>query len=763
MPIDTGNALGAKARFVLRPQESLNELTHGTAPGGTLGTTISTAGGLAYVPGTSQTTWTVEVDDLDPNIGNSFSIFWYGVLRDNVGSLLLRNSDASYGWQFATGAYGGGQLSIYFYSSWGGNYRGSVATVADGSLHSIIANYDDVAKTVEFFLDGTSIGSGPWTKDPVALNPASQAFSMYATSAKAHAVVTLQAFKGLLSSTERASLVANPSYIFTSSPVTLTGAASMQANQCSAGSLAGSKTLAGSSCTQSNASPGTAITQTSVSLDPYSRLRSILAAQNLHTWVQVNTNRYLDVQVPVADRQSGLGTYSHAAIIVAYSGFAWDHTNGNLLLWGGGHANYSGNELYIWNGSTGAWGLASLQSRLDSDQLVVGKDAPQSSHTYQNNTWLPNNQMFCTFGGAAAPTGGPTEERVSSNPTVTRKVGPWVFDLSKADPNKVGGATGTGWDLVNVKAGSNAWQHRYDMIDGNYPLTTINHVSQAVSTVSENGKDVCYFTMDLASGFPYYYRYQFGNIRAGERDTIAKIAETWNSVTFEGWEVLDSKRSMLYRNAITTGKYTSELVAFHLPTAAPTTQDTPIDLVDTSGNPFVSVPYGGVYDDRNDVIWLWSAIDANPGRLYYITIPAWDSVTGWASTSWVVTAVDPVGATPRGHHNGGVLGKIKYVPELGAIVGLDSISVADNADAGVWLFKTSVMTGQLIGAGSLQANTASTGSITSSGTGIHLAAAPAVQGNRSSTGRINPPSSGLPAPASRTLGINENRTLGVRS
>ena len=792
MPVNTGNALGAKARFVLRPSESRNELLSGTVPGGASGSTETTAGGLAFVPSSTATTWTFVETGLDPFVSGSFTVHWYGVMRDNVSQTLLSAAGSPYGWQIGSVAYAGGSVCFYIYSNTGpagGVKYSSVVAATDAELHCLTMRYDAAASpapTAEFFLDGVSMG-GPsaYTKDVAAMGP-SQAFSIVGDASKPFKVVTVQGYLGALSNTEIATLVAAPFTIFTAAPVGLTGAASTQANTGSSAAIGLNGALMAANCIQSNLSSSPAIRQTQTlagassaqanisttgAIDPYSRLKAILKPLAKHTWVRVNTDRFLDCTVPDSDYFPGATWRSHAAVVYAWSGFAWDHVNGKLLLWGGGHANYGGNELYIWKAETGGWVRGSLPSYIDEDGYIPAKDAPQSSHTYSNNLWLKNNKMFLTLGGAANPGGGPTREKVSDGPPITwRNVGPWAFDLALADPNKVGGATGGGIDTVNVKEGSHAWYNRRDMVDGTYPIDTLGHANGRAICIDEGGRDVAYFTMDSGGGLPYWYRYEFGDIRNGGRDTCSKVAETWDAVIYEGFGAYDASRGMFYAGANASGSYPACMVALHVSTATGTTHVTPINLVDENGAAFVMIhadrqgySFGGAYDDANDCIYLWNANEANPGTVFRIQVPAWNISTGWASTTWTAETIVPIGDTPRGFPQTSVLGKFRYIPALGAMVALDKVDIAANLDADVWLFKTAEADpGGLTGAPSTQANGSTTGAILL-GTGIHLAAAPGVQGNRSSTGRVSLPGAGLPAPASRTLGINENRTLGVRS
>lgn len=721
MSVDTGTALGAKARFAFRASDGLTEQCTSTVNGGGSGTITTVGSDTVFLPSTTPTTWQVGISGIDPAVVGSFTLFWQGYIHDDAAQVLLETQGPTYGWHFGVSGYAAGYLSVYLYSKQQGSYRGSLIWFGGATdvyqLRTIVMRFNNVTGNVEFLLDGVQMEAPNWwIKDPIAIDSTLQTSGLYGHATYPTKTITIQGYEGFLSDTEVATLVANPDYIF-AVPV-ISGAASITEDDdtlVATGTLVVISPVVGTvAITEDDdtlAATGVlpikgvvAITEDDDTLvggsyDPFTRLRAILANTDLHGWVQVNTNRFLDTQPPVSDRQTGLGTYSQFSVVSAWSGFAWDNFNGNIVLWGGGHANYSGNELYIWNGLTGAWGLGSLPSALDADSLVVGSGGPQSSHTYGNNFWLEKNAMFGTFGGAAAPTGTTFEERTGSSPTTTRRVGPWLFDLSLADPTKVGGATGTGWDTTTVKTGINAWQHRRDMFDGTYPIDSFNHTSGIVAQTVEAGKDVAYLTMDSGgSGFPNYFRYEFGDVRNGYRDTCTQIATTTGSVTYDGWGVFDPIRRMVYRNgAIATWYppesryiYDNDLAAVFVDsTDFANNHDIPIKLFDTNGVRFLLADAGAAYDEVNDRIYLWNGSAANPGRVFYITIPTWNG-TSFASTNWVVTELNPTGLTPRGDHQTGILGKFRYMPALGAIVALDSARPApDNLDAGVWMFKTS--------------------------------------------------------------------------
>lgn len=93
-----------------------------------------------------------------------------------------------------------------------------------------------------------------------------------------------------------------------------------------------------------------------------------------------------------------------ATVIDAWGGAVYDTDRDRLVLWGGGHADYSGNEVY-------AFDLNSLQwERLSDPSLDVGGDEasgyypdglPRSRHTYDYIVYVPPLGAMCSMGGAA--------------------------------------------------------------------------------------------------------------------------------------------------------------------------------------------------------------------------------------------------------------------------------------------------------------------------------------------------------------------------
>lgn len=414
-----------------------------------------------------------------------------------------------------------------------------------------------------------------------------------------------------------------------------------------------------------------------------SRVETLLAATPEGGWVQLNTNLYSDAWATGSIAVDYPSYSNPAAIVKAWSSTAWDSTRGDLLLWGGGHANYAGNEMYVWNAQSGEWARGSVSSRVDkstTNNYVVDNAAPQSAHTYDNNLYLPVNDMFLTFGGAAFQSGDNFALSDGS------RAGPWLWDPNKADPNKVGGTTGSGYDPNSI--GGNMWTNRQGSWSGTEPGGYINSTT---AYRTENGKDVVYVTSDpQLSGFQSLYRYTLGDVKRGEQDQWEKIGTTsYDNVGWTGAATIDTKHNLYIRTAevrdVGYYKYKSNLMVWDLSRADEVNnRDIGISLVLEDGTPFtMNRSYGVEYDQKNNRVLLWDGADR--GTVWSIT-PGFDA-NGNMLTTWVVKKLPSTTLSqPDGNSLNGVLGKWDYISDLGAFIALDEFSTID-MDAEVWLYK----------------------------------------------------------------------------
>lgn len=92
-----------------------------------------------------------------------------------------------------------------------------------------------------------------------------------------------------------------------------------------------------------------------------------------------------------------------AAVMEAWSGGAYDIKRDQLLVWGGGHSDYAGNEVYAFDVKTLKWGrLTNPSSNTGGDEAsgVYPDGAPRARHTYNYIQYVPSIDRFCTLGGA---------------------------------------------------------------------------------------------------------------------------------------------------------------------------------------------------------------------------------------------------------------------------------------------------------------------------------------------------------------------------
>lgn len=422
------------------------------------------------------------------------------------------------------------------------------------------------------------------------------------------------------------------------------------------------------------------------------RLQSLLAATPAGGWVKVNTATFASAW-PTGNDAVPTAYGTPAGVVRAWSGFAWDTATSEILFFGGGHANYGGNEMYRWNAATGAWSLGSLPSKFDTTQTnypIMGGAAPQSAHTYDGNLYLPVNNMFITFGGAAYPQGGNMLNAAGG------RTGPWVWDPLKGDGSKVGGGDGTGWD--SSRQGGNMWTNRYGSSTGVTQPTEYIHVTAANRV--ENGKDVVYMTAGgYQTGFPSLYKVTMGDVRAGQTDLWEKVGVmTSNAATgfaYQGVGVIDSSHNLFVRtgsvdpnlwDSIPSTESVFLVWDLAVASSANPAVAKAVKLVKEDGSAFVfsSANMGMDYNTSTGQFFMWAG-GSSDGTIY--TTQATYGADGTLASTWVVkTFASATGAQPTTDSLSGTLGKFKYVPELDAFIVIEEWNGA-TSDAAVWLYK----------------------------------------------------------------------------
>jgi fibronectin type 3 domain-containing protein len=406
-------------------------------------------------------------------------------------------------------------------------------------------------------------------------------------------------------------------------------------------------------------------------------------------WVQAGLNAYSNVWTPADLRPLyGLSNPPPSKIILPWSSFAWDPNRGNLMLFGGGHANYPGNDVYLWSGATRVWQRASLPSQIMQDDLgnweaVDGWDAaPASAHTYDNNMFFPHIDRMVVFGGAAFNSGAPWRREVT--PTTSRLTGPFLFDPSKANANEVGGTTGSQVRRVAPYpdiVGGNMWANRDIYVNiTNNPKFPGAQINGCTAYADENGNDVAYLGAEGPGGGTNLnlYRYTVSNLANPATDTIQQIGVFWNGTSGRTACGLDPVRGLFVR----TGTNAIPFVYWNVATPGLSNKDVRVFPTDPTGqfgallsaNTINLQNCGFDFDPRRNDFTLW----CGDGRVWVLTPPPSASPNGWT----IVQQPTPTLATPNGDYGTGILGKWKYVSNLDAFIGLQDATLGN-----IWIYK----------------------------------------------------------------------------
>ena len=406
-------------------------------------------------------------------------------------------------------------------------------------------------------------------------------------------------------------------------------------------------------------------------------LRNRIAEAPEGSWLKINANRFEEVWTPVSQRAQvdGVALGSPRKIIAAWSSMTWDPNRHHLIIWGGGHANYAGNDVYRFDAADLRWHRASLPSAVEplfDDRRFFTVDgalnAPISSHTYDNQEFLPQLDQFITFGGASYNAG-----RIFVLDDGVTKTGPYLWDPSRADANMVGGLDGSQVD-PNV-TGGRMWTNRNAIavngIGARRPDSFVNGTS---AYVLEQGVESILVTESPQNGGDLF-RYQIPSLENPALDRWELVGPGLRSYSDQGAGAYDPVRRLYLRTAKMGTSY--GIVMWNVATAG--LANNPIKFVppNFNGQFVLSKLHGMDFDSQRSVFVLWNG----GGRIWYLKPPT--SGPAFSATGWTVTEA-PVSGTssPALTAGTGVLGKWKYLASHDVMLGL-----GDGFEGQVWIYK----------------------------------------------------------------------------
>jgi hypothetical protein len=401
-------------------------------------------------------------------------------------------------------------------------------------------------------------------------------------------------------------------------------------------------------------------------------------------WQKVNLNSFSSVWTPADLRQLyGNSNPTPSKIILAWSSFAWDSNRARLVLYGGGHANYRGNDVYLWDAATQLWQRGSLPSAMRQDALGIwnaidgAARAPASAHTYDNTMYFPLLDRVVVLGGAADANGG--HYLTQATATTSRKTGPYLFDPARADGDKVGGSTGSHVQRVapypNI-VGGDMWSNRESWLNAGPSSAppSESFVNGCSGVAVENGKDVAYVRTAHR-----LYRYTIHDLNNPAADTWQLVGRYYSTGSgSQATCAYDTSRKAF----VVAGRTGVHFVYWNLNTPASNNNEVAFTPVDPTGEfaqllatNAIDLRYCAMeFDPRRANHKLW----CGDGRVWTLTPPATLGASGWT----IVKASTPTTAMPAEGTGTGILGKWKYIPNLDVFIGL-----ADPVLGNIWVYK----------------------------------------------------------------------------
>jgi hypothetical protein len=405
------------------------------------------------------------------------------------------------------------------------------------------------------------------------------------------------------------------------------------------------------------------------------------------SWLRVNLNQFQEVWTPVGQRASTPSYQSPAKVVHAWSSMAWDPNRDQLIFWGGGHANYSGNEIYRFDVRSAKWQRASLPSEVrnplgDNRYFAFDgpRNAPTSAHTYDNQEFLPRLDRFITFGGAKFNSGKMFV--LEDGVTLT---GPYLWDPSRAGADFVGGTTGSQVNptLYPNVLGARMWDNR-DTIR-NRGIGTIRPSGDWVNGTSayvDNAGQDAVLVSEGPRGGRRLFRYTIADPDDPHSDRWELMGTDLIGYGNQGAAAYDPVRKLYARTANSSAGW--GLVVWSLAQPGSTNRSF---LVLPGGGLIVSALHGMDFDSRRGAFVLW---DGGPD-LWYLTPPA-AATEAWTVQKAIRNSSGPLPSQQDGAlitsgkttPQRGVLGKWKYAADYDVFFGMINPTAGN-----VWVYKPS--------------------------------------------------------------------------
>ena len=339
------------------------------------------------------------------------------------------------------------------------------------------------------------------------------------------------------------------------------------------------------------------------------------------TWTELPNTKIEDVGPPNPPPPSG----PLRNVVNAWSGAAMDTVNNRLFIWGGGHNDYAGNEIYVLNLNTQSmerfWGPSPSSDDFwfgacpDPTDSKVADGTPMSRHTYGGLAYLEHVNLFWIFGGSRAC-----------------------------------GSGGFGTDTWTFDPSTNQWKNEFP--SGNIPgegvmITAYDPVTNKVFFQRERG----------------LFTYEYGNSKTSRVNTWTKL----NDEAIPGYNQMSGtidpvrRKFVFVGGASTPGTYLIDIDS---------SNPSPQQLTTTNGGVIESAQAPGVaYDPNTNRILAWdgSRLTTNTSTVWSLNVD-----TG----NWTLAHAEGSGMAVNTNSTG-TYGRWRYAPSIDKFVAV--ISVDQNA------------------------------------------------------------------------------------
>jgi hypothetical protein len=311
--------------------------------------------------------------------------------------------------------------------------------------------------------------------------------------------------------------------------------------------------------------------------------------------------------------------------LLAFSGGLWDPDDRMMLLFGGGHGDYAGNEVYAFSTRTLSWERLTEPSLGPYDRDPLDDGMPVSRHTYDGMVWLSHAREMWTWGGSRAIDGNGTSEA-------------WRFDV-----------LGRTWTNVTSDATPMAYLMHSFVYD---PVTRLVFGKSGERFIIHDPEADTWSQPHDFGTPPNWPRYAGGQLR-GVLDTSRRLIFWMGG---DGYMIYDIERDAFVTDDwITTGAGTwsnAEIIGGHTE-----------QLIETGGAAIIAQADPGLdYDVNADQIVGW-----NGEELWVLDL---------ASKTWIRRGT--VGAPTEG--TGRLYGRFRYIDALNVFIMVDSTDE-------VWFYK----------------------------------------------------------------------------